>query len=639
QILNPLCVTRTHVEDLEVLQFEKRIPEEEITLGPRIEKLFQSTDLQSLLDNCAQAVFEQSGFDRVLVYKFHDDLHGEVVAEKRNSEMDSFLGLHFPASDIPGPAREVFLDNWLRIVPDVNAASVPIFSKRDKLIDLGKVLIRAVSPIHIEYLQNMGVCASMTLSIIVEGKLWGLFACHDNTPKNISKTKRLQCSNLTQVASALIQSMILKSRKTELTRINKQLETIGRNLQENSNLSKDLINSTPGLLDLIDANGVCVALDEKYKWHTIGNVPPVKQLNVILDWLSTHVPNRPVFHTNSLHKHIPEFDSLKDIASGLLAISIPKTNSSYILWFRPEVIGEVKWAGNPDKPVNTKQDKLTPRSSFKAWKKVTNGTSKEWKDWELDAALDIRNFILAADIKDQFSKEQRAKRHAEEQKKAKEDLISMVSHDLRNPLNSIQISLELIEQMVTSDQEEILQLLHTAQRSIKTMEGITNNIVQTSKLDSTTPDLSKTKQKIEDVITHGVEMLTPDARKKGIRLLYQLNTNLEFEYDFNKILQVLSNLIGNALKFTPRDGEVRITAQQDSHNTITVSVCDSGPGVSKENIEHIFDRYWQAEQTQNLGSGLGLFIVKKIIDAHKGQVWVESEHAKGSCFKFKLPLN
>lgn len=386
-----------------VVEIERTLFPTFLNLNPMLGTLQNATDVNGLLNEAACVMSQISQFDRVMVYKFHEDAHGEVVAESVRPGIDQFIGLHFPASDIPPQAREIFLENWVRSIGDVSYVPVPLLGSETETVDLGPSLFRAVSPIHIEYLKNMKVKASLTVSIIVEGKLWGLFACHHDKPKYLTKDIRDNCEVIARMTSALIRDSYLKEvsfHASKLSVINQKLLSKVSNTQD---LSTELTESSPSLVDIIKSEGAAAALYVDGYWATIGQVPNEEQLNELVVWLGSQNTG-DIFHTCELSKIFHPASAYASIASGLLAVPVSKHKRSYILWFRPEQIQDVKWAGNPAKVVNSEDGRLIPRDSFEVWKETVTGTSQPWEIWEINAAMELRNSVLALDLQKSSSR-------------------------------------------------------------------------------------------------------------------------------------------------------------------------------------------------------------------------------------------
>lgn len=622
----------------EIIEIEKLQDQKTYNINPQLDGLQKAKSLPDLLQTAANSLGDLTGLDRVMVYKFHEDNHGEVVAEFIRPGVDSFMGLHYPASDIPPQARAIFLENWVRMISDVHYTPVPLLGNGLDTLDLGRSLLRAVSPIHIEYLKNMKVGASFTVSIIVDGRLWGLFACHHNTPRYFPKALRDACETIGRLTSSLIRDSHLREIEFHGAKLrvihNKLLSKIGLGTED---ISKHLTETSPTLLDIIKSEGSAAALYMDGYWASIGTVPTKAQLESLVTWVSENHPEE-IYLTSELSHVFPEAKAYKEIASGLLAASIPKTTRNYIFWFRPEIVQTVKWAGNPDKDLSTVNGRLSPRASFEEWKESVYGLSLPWQEWEIEAAIELRSAILALDLRRQFDKEQKARAQAERATVAREELMAVVSHDLKNPLSSIMMNAQLMKKFIANVDEKSKSVVERIYKSAATMNNLIEDILSVTKLEAGHVDLDLKPLQIHEVIDETIELLAPLAAEKGIKLeRARHSVECMVESDHGRLLQVFSNIIGNAIKFTPDNGQVIVNIETCGPEFIRITVKDTGPGIPADHLPNVFDRFWQANQTKRMGTGLGLAIVKGIVEKHGGQIWAESELGKGSTFVIQLP--
>lgn len=363
-----------------------------------VSKIQSAKNLKDLCQVTVEEVRQISGFDRVMVYQFDPEGNGAVIAEDKAEKLSPFLGLNYPSSDIPKQARQLYALNWLRLIPDINYQPVPIVSGKNAVTtqprDLSFSVLRSVSPIHIEYLQNMGVAASMSISLIKDKELWGLIACHNYTPKYLNYELRAACEFIGQVMSLELQSkegnedydykLHLKSLQTK----------IFEDISTSENLSQVLVKCQHNLLEAVNAQGAAIVFGDNC--YRVGQTPEGESLKYLTQWVQKHL-NQEIFYTDSLTKCYPEAEEFKDTASGCLAIAISPTQKIYVLWFRPEVIKTVNWAGNPNKPLQTDEDgnyRLSPRKSFELWKENVRYKSLPWKQCEIDAALELRKAMI-----------------------------------------------------------------------------------------------------------------------------------------------------------------------------------------------------------------------------------------------------
>ncbi|MEG4281530.1 GAF domain-containing protein [Microcoleus sp. A006_D1] len=363
-----------------------------------VTQIQSAKNLKELCQQTVEEVRRISGFDRVMVYQFDPEGNGAIIAEDKAESLSPFLGLNYPSTDIPKQARKLYSLNWLRLVPDINYQPVPLVSANNAItnqpVDLSFSVLRSVSPIHLEYLQNMGVAASMSISLIKDQKLWGLIACHNYTPKYLNYEVRAACEFIGQVMSLELQSkegnedydykLHLKSIQTK----------IFEDISTSENLSEVLVKCQHNLLEAVNAQGAAIVFGDNC--YRVGQTPRGESLKYLTKWVQKHL-NKEIFYTDSLTKFFPEAEEFKDTASGCLAIAISPTQQIYVLWFRPEVIKTVNWAGNPNKPVEIDEDgsqRLSPRKSFELWKENVRCKSLPWKQCEIEAALELKKAMI-----------------------------------------------------------------------------------------------------------------------------------------------------------------------------------------------------------------------------------------------------
>ena len=353
--------------------------------------------LSDLLTHAAKAIRSVTGFDRVMVYRFAETFDGQVVAEDRDAELSPFLGLWFPASDIPVQSRRLYVSSPIRAISDVMYTPVPILPvinpRSGRPTDLSHAGLRSVSPIHCEYLQNMGVAASMSVSIVRDGKLWGLIACHHKTPKTPSYETRKACIFLGQILNGEI---VRRETEEESAFAAQTNATKARFLETMAASTSDpvlsLLHGSPNLMDLVSCNGAAYVVGESV--HAIGAVPSYSHLLGIAEVLrQASVP--ATFAVSSLKGRYDEADEVASVASGVIALTLSKKPSRQILLFRPHLSQTTSWGGNPQKAVIADEDgfRLSPRKSFEAWQENTYGSSLPWKPAEVQAADDLRNLI------------------------------------------------------------------------------------------------------------------------------------------------------------------------------------------------------------------------------------------------------
>lgn len=387
------------------LELEAKPPEirldRQITLKEYVLQSKSSESLIHLSQMTSRVIREVTGMDRVMIYKFlPPEMHGEVLAEDRVAGAHSYLGHRFPASDIPQPARRLYLRNQVRMIPDVEASTYPLTpgvhpSTRQPL-DLSDSRLRAVAPVHLEYLRNMGVRASFSLSITADGDLWGLIACHNSRPLQVSQSVRTLCEIITHTFSSravhLEKAQVL-SRRLEFEKgLRRLLEEIGRS----EDFESELVRRHSRVCELFAADGIAIVRHDRCDFS--GSTPSQSDILKIRDHLfeKAKTENQNVIALTSLAGIDPTWNSFRELASGVLAVALDSADRSMLLFFRPELVRTIVWGGDPRKQLDKKSfaGTMNPRSSFEAWTEVVHAHSSEWDAHERDGALFLKQFFF-----------------------------------------------------------------------------------------------------------------------------------------------------------------------------------------------------------------------------------------------------
>lgn len=398
-------------------------------------RLDQTEDLDAFLREGARQIRALTGFDRVMVYRFDTVGSGEVVAEALRGGVDSFLGLNYPASDIPAQARTLYLRSVFRIIADVHAVPVaiaPVLDFAGEPLDQSISVLRAVSPIHIEYLRNMGVQASLSISIIVDGKLWGLFACHHYAPRLPSFAHRSAAELFGRMFS-----MMLEGRERSIARkYESKARAVADQLMTSAARDGTRLKNAAWLGDVIfgaiPADGIGVSIEGDIV--LTGVTPNEEQFGTLVEQLNRLSPSQ-VFSTDRIASHLPDAAEFSHKSVGMLAIPSSRSPRDYVVLFRSERLHAVRWAGNPEKDVEFGPNgpRLTPRKSFEAWSELVRGTSLPFSNAELKVAETLRVALLeiVLQLSDTASRERaRANEH-------QETLIAELNHRVRNILSLI----------------------------------------------------------------------------------------------------------------------------------------------------------------------------------------------------------
>jgi light-regulated signal transduction histidine kinase (bacteriophytochrome) len=355
--------------------------------------------LAESFDRAAATMRTATGFDRAMVYRFLPDGSGVVVAEDARAGLESFLGLHYPASDIPQQARELYRRNWLRAIPDVNyqpAQLRPALNPRSgEPIDMSHCTLRSVSPIHVEYLRNMGVSASLSASIVCRDQLWGMLVLHHYAPRHVSADLRVACETFAQVFSQHVEAKTqAESSVLRIDTRRRREELVGR-LMGASDLAEIL--ATWDLPGYVGARGAAIFLEGRLR--ILGETPASEEILALVRWLNTL--NQAVFATDNLFSNYPPAAQFSKVASGLLALGVSRDPRDYVLWFRPEFGRTVRWAGNPSKAhkVGPLGPRLTPRGSFAEFLEKKSMHSAPWSEIDIEAAEALRVVLLETILK------------------------------------------------------------------------------------------------------------------------------------------------------------------------------------------------------------------------------------------------
>ncbi|MEI6046118.1 MAG: ATP-binding protein [Chloroflexota bacterium] len=622
-----------------------------------LSKLHEEFTIREFCQEITEQVREMTGFDRVMVYRFDEAFDGDVIAESKREELVPYLGMHYPASDIPPQARVLYTLNWIRLIADVNYQPVELLPALNPatgaILDMSFAVLRSISPIHIKYLQNMGVGATMSISLLKSGKLWGLVACHhESGAKYVPYEVRTACEFLSQVLSLQLSTREDKADYQYRAEIKSNLAQLVQTMSSEERFIDGLLKSEAHFLGLIKATGAAVCYEGEYL--TLGKTPAPAELARLVEWLFKR-QDRQSFISNTLPRLYPEAEKYKDLASGLIAIQISKTRPNYVLWFRPEVIQTVNWAGNPAKLVELDEGslELTPRKSFELWEEMVRFKALAWHPLEIEGALELREAILVQVLR----QAEEMARLVQELKRSNTELDAfayIASHDLKEPLRGIHnYSTFLLEdyqdKLDAEGAEQLKALTHLTER----MEELIDSLLHFSRVGRF--DLALNKINLDELVQKVLEILTPRLEQLGVEVRIPRSLP-SLECDPTMVGEIFNNLITNAMKYndkpqkwieigylTPDELDLKLSSQPEktqvlAHSALTFYVRDNGIGIRANHYEVIFRIFKRlhAEDKYGGGTGSGLTFVKKIVERHKGQVWLESVYGEGSTFYFTL---
>lgn len=613
-----------------------------------ISQIKKAADFQEATEFIVKEIRRITGYDRVMIYRFEPDGTGVVIAEDKQEGLEPYLDLHYPASDVPKQVRKLYYDNWLRLIVDMSYQPVEIIPALNPLtnapLDLSFSLLRSVSPIHREYCQNMGVGASICISLVNEKHLWGMIVGHHYSPKYIDYKTRHYCEFIGQLMSVYL----VKKQNEETERYHQQIQIFQQQIKQNfsdnaQEMGQILEQNSQKLLNLVRATGAAICLGQEL--ILIGQTPPRETVHNLLARL-VNAYREEIFFTNTLSKIYPLAKEFKDSASGLLAISILLYQTSYhILWFRPEVIHTVNWGGNPNKPVVIESNgsvRLSPRKSFELWKETVREKSLPWQQVEIDAAQELKNTLMLAVLEFSHSALEAAAKQAEVANHAKSQFLAKMSHELRTPLNAILGFTQIMIRENTLPSQP-LKNLEIINRSGEHLLALINDVLEMSKIEAGKVTLNEHRFDLHWAVESIKEMLQLKASTKGLKLVFEGVSNVPryVVADEGKLRQVLINLLENALKFT-QSGNVTLRVRLEPNpQSLIFEIRDTGYGIATDELQTIFDPFVQASTGRQSmeGTGLGLPISRQFVRLMGGDISVTSIPGEGSIFRFDIRVS
>ncbi len=629
-------------------------PRHVINLDEVLGRLNASDTLEALSDIAANSIRRITGMERVLIYRFTEEGHGEVVAESKVDDWnESFVGFHFPAADIPAQARALYLTSRCRFVQSRDYEPVPIVPELDprdgQPFDLGPCQLRSLSPVHRLYQENLGVDGAMSVSILNEGRLWGLVVGHHRRPHRVPIPARREvlciATGLSMRLSATETADERDARAKHVVLHAKLLEQIAGA----DDFVSPLINGDIKLTDLFFASsGAAVVYrddrdpEEHVEVRTVGHAPDNESVLALAQACREHLSDG-VFATDHTASILPPFSVHTEYASGVLAITVGEDGRHMIMWFRPETVRTTVWGGAT--PVQVAREKeagnYLPRRSFSRWVDEHRGHSRPWSPWKIEIARSLRTAL-----NDLILRQMRTIRglnaRLEESEQAKSRFLAHMSHELRTPLNAVLGFAEMLDLGIYGPlegrQKECLGLIHEAGTHLLTM---INDVLDLSKVEAGKLELSLAPGDLSQLTDRVVSLLIGLAREKGIAVETRHESDLPpLMIDARFVKQMLMNLLANAIKFTPEKGTVTVKTLRRLDGGLTLVVADTGIGIPTDKHAHVLEPFRQADTDMNhsrCGTGLGLPIVKSLIALHGGQLELKSEVGQGTAVSLHFP--
>ena len=647
---NKNMVFHTYSTDSQIIIQVERDPNTKLNLGflTKIDNAIQTIQKASsqlklpLLKLVTEEVKIVTGYDRVMMYKFDEDYNGQVIAESKEDNLEPFLNICYPATDIPKQARKLFLSNRIRMLIDVDDDLAfivpPRHPKTKEPLNVGQCAARGVSPIHLEYLRNMGVKATLSVAIIENERLWGLIACHHYSDK---KVLDYRTRNLIGFFGHILSGHLSYTRnnlyREDLLKNNVIQSKLVAQINEKQNILAGLMNSPLTLTDFIPSIGAAIVFENEIR--VVGETPNVKGIKHLVQKL-VEKPEHSLFHTTSIAEVWPNSPIDTEKFAGLLAVRLSQTPPEYMIWFRSQQVKEISWGGNPTKAIisTEKGTRLSPRKSFEKWQEVIKGTSSPWSDSEKDAVLLLRN-----DLKDiVFTRIDELKKLHNDLKASYEELETFsytISHDLRSPLRIIEgYSQILLEDYQDNLDDYGIEILHSITDNINNMNQFMNDILELSKLAKNM--LNKRAVNMHKLLHAPMTDLATYKNANPATVIEIADDLPDIYGDPTMVKQVFRNLIENAVKYSRTKPKPIIQIKGEvSGKYVTYTVQDNGIGFEEKDIEKIFEAFNRlATDDKFEGTGVGLSIVKRIVNRHLGKITVKSTPNEGALFKVSFPI-
>lgn len=620
------------------LEFEEVIINPNKRISNKYDNFYIIDNEKELWNHLLETLSKVVNYDRMMVYKFMMDGSGKVIAEKKNENMESFLGLHYPESDIPKQARDLYLKKRKRIFSNVYADPVPILSRSPENIDLTYSASRAMSPVHAQYLKNSGVASSFSVSIIIDDHLWGLVTCQNAEPKHIDLEDRVQAGIFTALAANAYSSFKSKNELNYRLELNERMSQLKTEFLKHNNLFDSLIECKKEIRNLPEADGLAIVSDENI--ITDGSTPDLDSIGRIAAWALNNTHERIYVSRNFLKDHGQELE-LTEKAAGIAIYFIERDKNEMLIWFRKEFDEHINWAGNPEKKVSVfsqngeERQMISPRTSFRIFTENIKGHSKRWNSRNVSAVQAVRDLILETSHKNYNA----IKRLNDELKKVNEELDSFsytISHDLGTPLTVMKLNAQMLLANLADNSEKSKAKINAIIEEIDNMAEMMHDVLQLSRAKHSEIQLENLKT------VHTIEKISENAR-----MTYgSANSEIIIKEcpdvlaDKTMLHQVFLNIINNAVKYSSRRDlpKVEIEGTEDGQ-TIIYRISDNGIGIPMEEKHKMFKIFNRMDNAKKFkGNGVGLSIVHRIMKRLGGNVDFESNN-EGTSFilTFKKP--
>ena len=618
-----------------------------------------STD--ELLSIAVREVRRMTGFDRVMAYRFRHDDSGDVVAESADPTLKPYLGLRYPASDIPAQARRLYVINTVRLIADVRASAVPLLGlegsaqARGEPLDMSYCVLRSVSSVHIEYLSNMGVGASMSVSIVIDNKLWGMLACHHMTPRQIPYNVRLACDVLAKNLAASVQGALAKAHAAQSDAAASLRSHLVEQVFHANDITLALLAEARALCESVGAHGAVVA--EGARVQLYGDVP-VSAGAALVQWLSSSdLPAEQLTQLDTFETLPPALRTQMGVWCSLLALPFRIETPCWLVLLRKEQVETVCWGGKPEKEMVSEPfgARLTPRSSFDLWRQTVSGKAVPWDTIDLESAQALfdelhlaavtheagisraRNHLMALH---NAELEARVRQRTAQLEAANQELKAFsysVSHDLRSPLKTINGFSHLLERALgNEDGQKAKHYLSRIRAGTHQMGELIDGLLNLAQLSRET--LQCTEVDLSAVAQRVVQSCQERDTQRQVHV--QIAQGMRIMGDERLLSVVVENLLENAWKFTCRRevAHIEVGYRAGRAGERVFFVKDDGAGFDMAHVHKLFGTFERLHAAADFpGTGIGLATVKRVIERHAGRIWAQGKEGEGAAFYFALP--
>ncbi|MFD5982817.1 ATP-binding protein [Streptomyces cyaneofuscatus] len=643
--VRPFDVTVHRVAELLVLEFEPRASDGPFVFQnfyPRVRRALHRLQGATGVTECCEAAVREvqalTGYDRVVAYRFDGaEGPGQVIAEVRNEGREPWLGLWFPASDIPPQARRLYARNWIRVIGDVDDATVGLLPElregTGEPLDLSGSILRTVSGYHLEYLRNIGVASSMSVSLLHDGELWGLIACHGDEPRRLTPEVRAACEFFGIALSLQLAAVAEREQADELSGRRRALAALLARLS--SQEPDALLRPSSELAELLRADGALLVRGTEVA--ATGDPVPAA-LPGLLERLAGTGPVGEVWSSDRLPEALG-LDAAEAEAqggpAGLLFLPFNR-DGDLLAWWRREQPAPREWAADPARPVRTGPggERLTPRGSAAVHRATVRGRSAPWSPAQRVVAGELWREMSGLLSRQMVELEARNTELA----RTNEDLDSFAhaaAHDLKEPLRGISNAAAfIVEDAGAVLDATSLRRLTTVRRLAERMDGLLDSLLHFSLLGQV--GLEREELSLDEVVDDALLVAGDRLEEQGVTVVRPAPLP-RVRADRERLREVLENLLVNAAKYAADEGsgERRVWVEavpvaepggEDGRPVTAVVVRDNGIGIppgQHEDVLQLFRRLHRREERGG-GSGVGLAVVKRIVERHGGRLWLES---------------